>query len=161
MLGASGTPCHAAGWPVAPRTPQIFSRFWVRRTFTVRVFTPPHVPTLISRGTCADGYSAYPEEPGKMTVRKPGLWGLRPRDWRGYTARTPSCLPPAFQAALREALLGARARGAHVLLLLVWPTWASHMALEASRALREASGEDAGASATRHACPFSPPGDCH
>ena len=27
-----------------------------------------------------DGYSAYPGEPGKTTVWKPGLWGLRPRD---------------------------------------------------------------------------------
>ena len=27
-----------------------------------------------------DGYSAYPGEPSKTTVWKPGLWGLRPRD---------------------------------------------------------------------------------
>ena len=26
-------------------------------------------------GTCADGWSAYPGEPGKRTVWKPGLWG--------------------------------------------------------------------------------------
>ena len=26
-------------------------------------------------GTCADGWSAYPREPGEMTVWKPGLWG--------------------------------------------------------------------------------------
>ena len=38
---------------------------------------PPLIP--VSSGTCADRWSAYPGEPGKMTVWKAGLRGLRPR----------------------------------------------------------------------------------